>query len=252
MTSTMPIRRWAARGGAAAFTVVALVTGMQVAVTGAAQASAKPSPGTQHVTGHLYPVAGHHAYAAACAKPRAGHAACLALVRTNVTARPRNAHPDAIPGGVGYGPAQLQSAYKLPSSTAGAGQTVAVVDAFNDPNAASDLAAYRLAAGLPGVWSWMFLGGEPERRDQPAARQTRVPAGGTWRSRWTLTWCRRPARYVTSSWSRPAARARQTSVPRSTARWPWVPSSCPTARAARKQRPTQPWTLSSTTTRASR
>ena len=156
MTSTTPIRRWAARGGAAAFTVVALVTGMQVAVTGAAEASAKPNPGTQHVTGHLYPVAGHHAYAAACAKPRAGHAACLALVRTNVTARTRNAHPDAIPGGVGYGPAQLQSAYKLPSSTAGGGQTVAVVDAFNDPNAASDLAAYRLAAGLPACGAGCF------------------------------------------------------------------------------------------------
>ena len=156
MTSTTPIRRWAARGGAAAFTVVALVTGMQVAVIGAAQASAKPSPGTQHVTGHLYPVAGHHAYAAACAKPRAGHAACLALVRTNVTARTRNAHPDAIPGGVGYGPAQLQSAYNLPSSTAGGGQTVAVVDAFNDPNAASDLAAYRSSAGLPACGSGCF------------------------------------------------------------------------------------------------
>ena len=110
MKSNAPIRRWATRSGAAAFTVVALVTGMQVAATGAAQASAKPNPGIQHVTGHLYPVAGHHHYGAACAKATAGHAACLALVRTDVTPHRRAAHPNAIPAGIGYGPAQLQSA----------------------------------------------------------------------------------------------------------------------------------------------
>jgi hypothetical protein len=156
MKSNTPIRRWATRSGAAAFTVVALVTGMQVAATGAAQASTKPTPGTQHVTGHLYPVAGHHNYGAACAKATAGHAACLALVRTNVTPHRRAAHPNAIPAGIGYGPAQLQSAYSLPSSSAGAGQTVAIVDAYNDPNAASDLAAYRSAAGLPACGAGCF------------------------------------------------------------------------------------------------
>jgi Putative Ig domain len=151
------VHRWAARGAAAAFTAVALVTGMQAAVTGTAQASAQPSPaGHQHVAGHLYPVAGHHDYARACATPKAGHMACLALVRTNVKARPRAAHPDAIPSGVGYGPSSLQSAYVLPSSTAGSGETVAVVDAYNDPNAASDLATYRSAAGLPACGSGCF------------------------------------------------------------------------------------------------
>jgi subtilase family serine protease len=49
----------------------------------------------------------------------------------------------------GYGPADLQSAYKLPSSTAGSGQTVAIVDAYDDPNAESDLAVYRSQYGLP-------------------------------------------------------------------------------------------------------
>jgi len=99
----------------------------------------------------LYPVAGQHDYAAACARATAGHAACLSLVRTNVTPHRRAAHPNAIPAGVGYGPADLQSAYSLPSSTAGAGQTVAVVDAFSNPDIASDLAAYRSAAGLPAA-----------------------------------------------------------------------------------------------------
>ena len=51
----------------------------------------------------------------------------------------------------GYGPAQLQGAYGLTSASAadGAGETVAIVDAFNDPNAASDLSHYRSAMGLP-------------------------------------------------------------------------------------------------------
>ena len=54
----------------------------------------------------------------------------------------------AAPAG-GYGPADLQSAYALPSGTAGAGQTVAIVDAFDDPKAESDLATYRSTYGLP-------------------------------------------------------------------------------------------------------
>jgi hypothetical protein len=48
----------------------------------------------------------------------------------------------------GYGPADLASAYNLPAG-AGAGTTVAIVDAYDDPNAESDLAAYREANGLP-------------------------------------------------------------------------------------------------------
>jgi len=51
--------------------------------------------------------------------------------------------------GSGLTPAELQSAYKLPSSTAGIGQTVALVDAYDDPTAESDLATYRSAYGLP-------------------------------------------------------------------------------------------------------
>jgi subtilase family serine protease len=42
----------------------------------------------------------------------------------------------------GLSPANLRSAYDLPSS-GGSGQTVAIVDAYNDPNAESDLKKYR-------------------------------------------------------------------------------------------------------------
>ncbi|MGW7003187.1 S53 family peptidase [Streptomyces sp. NPDC054933] len=54
--------------------------------------------------------------------------------------------PNATPSG--YGPSDLLSAYKLPSG-GGTGQTVAIVDAYNDPNAESDLATYRSQYGLP-------------------------------------------------------------------------------------------------------
>lgn len=49
----------------------------------------------------------------------------------------------------GLSPCQLQSAYALPSQVAGAGRTVAIVDALDDPYAESDLAVYRAAYGLP-------------------------------------------------------------------------------------------------------
>lgn len=51
----------------------------------------------------------------------------------------------------GYGPRDLQSAYSLPSSNHGAGQVVAVVDAYDNPNVASDLAFYRSTFGLPAA-----------------------------------------------------------------------------------------------------
>jgi hypothetical protein len=86
-------------------------------------------------------------YRAACtSNPARGHAACLALIRTDVPAH-KGASPFVTPSG--YGPAQLQSAYSLPSSTAGGSATVALVDAYDDPNAASDLAVYRSQFGLP-------------------------------------------------------------------------------------------------------
>jgi subtilase family serine protease len=58
------------------------------------------------------------------------------------------AGPQIMSGPTGLGPPQIQSAYKLSGLNA-AGRTVAVVDAFNDPNAAADLATYRKAYGLP-------------------------------------------------------------------------------------------------------
>jgi subtilase family serine protease len=44
---------------------------------------------------------------------------------------------------LGYGPSDLQSAYSLTSATSGSGQKVAIVDAFDDPNAFTDVNVYR-------------------------------------------------------------------------------------------------------------
>lgn len=49
----------------------------------------------------------------------------------------------------GFGPADLASAYNLPTTTAGSGQTVGIVDYGNDPNAEADLGVYRSTYGLP-------------------------------------------------------------------------------------------------------
>ncbi|MFC1414375.1 peptidase S8 [Streptacidiphilus sp. N1-12] len=79
---------------------------------------------------------------------QAGQMACNALRVTNTTEHIHalGVTPDATPSG--FGPSSLLSAYKLPAN-GGAGQTVAIVDAYNDPAAAADMAVYRSQFGLP-------------------------------------------------------------------------------------------------------
>ncbi|MFF4898331.1 putative Ig domain-containing protein [Streptomyces sp. NPDC001068] len=75
---------------------------------------------------------------------KAGQASCFAQRRTDIKQQLASALA-AAPSGLS--PSNLHSAYNLPS-TGGSGLTVAVVDAYNDPNAASDLATYRSQFGL--------------------------------------------------------------------------------------------------------
>jgi hypothetical protein len=49
----------------------------------------------------------------------------------------------------GYTPSDLASAYEFSPSATGAGQTVAIVDAYNDPNINSDLQTFDANYGLP-------------------------------------------------------------------------------------------------------
>ncbi|HEY2286378.1 MAG TPA: putative Ig domain-containing protein [Streptosporangiaceae bacterium] len=116
----------------------------------AAGASAQPARPAQAA-------AGHH-WKRACPLAKAGHAACNVIVNADVAERPSMAITPAAtaPTTDGFGPSSLQSAYQLPSSTAGSGQTVAVVDAMDDPNAAADLATYRSDFGLPACGSGCF------------------------------------------------------------------------------------------------
>ena len=91
---------------------------------------------------------GNHHPEKVCGAPgRPDAARCHAQVQIDdATGKP------FITGGpAGFGPADLQSAYALSSasSTKGGGATVAIVDAFDDPNAESDLAVYRNQVGLP-------------------------------------------------------------------------------------------------------
>ncbi len=79
-----------------------------------------------------------------CASPLSGGVQCFGRA-----IRPaKQAGPQIMAGPTGLGPAQIQSAYKLAGLNA-SGRTVAIVDAFDDPNAASDLNTFRSAYGLP-------------------------------------------------------------------------------------------------------
>ena len=89
--------------------------------------------------------AGKHAVRV-CARAVTG-ASCQALRVDPATSASGVTPAAATPSGLF--PADLQSAYKLPSATAGAGRTVAIVDAFDDPAAESDLGVYRSQFGLP-------------------------------------------------------------------------------------------------------
>src|SRR5207237_4189867 len=82
------------------------------------------------------------AHAPVCGVAAAGSARCHSHVRVEPTG-----NPAATAGPTGYDPAGLIAAYKLPT-TGGVGQTIAIVDAFDDPNAESDLAVYRSTFGL--------------------------------------------------------------------------------------------------------
>src|SRR4029079_11160136 len=123
---------WTGAAGAA----TAAPSSSVAAPTGATvTAPAKPAAKTTTAT---------YSHACSTAVPhRLAH--CDALVRTDRGAKA--VQPNALPAGLG--PADLQSAYKLPSATAGSGQTVAIVDAQDDPTAESDLATYRSTYGLP-------------------------------------------------------------------------------------------------------
>jgi subtilase family serine protease len=117
---------------------VAAVTAVAAAALGVPSAAAATAS----------PAAAHHSSKRTCAAAPAGYAACLARVVTDSAGHPithklaRNTTP------AGYGPSDIRTAYNL-AGASGGGRTVAIVDAYNDPTAESDLAVYRSQYGLP-------------------------------------------------------------------------------------------------------
>lgn len=93
-----------------------------------------------------------------CPPPKPGSATCFALVRrpapsseaARAGVRPFTVNAGASESGPAGGltPAQLASAYGYDPSASGAGQTVAIVDAFDDPKIEANLAKFDTQYGL--------------------------------------------------------------------------------------------------------
>jgi subtilase family serine protease len=112
------------------------------AAVAAVAALALAAPFARGVSAATHAPTQRYSFIHSCGAAVAGMARCGAILRVD------NVHPNASSPG-GYNPPDLQSAYALPSSTAGSGQTVAIVDAYDDPNAENDLGVYRAQFGLP-------------------------------------------------------------------------------------------------------
>ncbi|WP_327118353.1 carboxypeptidase regulatory-like domain-containing protein [Streptomyces sp. NBC_01341] len=136
--STHPAFRILGRGAATLGAAALALLGAQpsaLAVAPAAPAHSAPAPVT-HAAASLEPL---------CGSPGEGEAACLALRAADQTPLLRLSAATTPPG---LGPKDIQSAYSLPAD-GGAGQTIAIVDAYDNPNAEADLAVYRAQYGLP-------------------------------------------------------------------------------------------------------
>ncbi|MEZ0107681.1 hypothetical protein ABH920_001673 [Catenulispora sp. EB89] len=185
--------RISSRLRATARLATAVALGSALAVAGASGATASPAPaatssasanliaaeaaGSAHASQPALSTANQGSTHACSAVIVVGHQSCFALKRNGVGVSSNAVSPNAIPSGVGYGPSQLQSAYNLTSTSAsnGSGRTIALVDAYDDANAASDLAAYRSAAGLPaGTFSKVNQNG------QTSPLPSAPPAGDDW------------------------------------------------------------------------
>ena len=162
---TVPARSW---GGAPASAWRHLATGVVglASLCAVSLASALPvaAVSSNHATSGIHLVHGARgslsenvcSYATApgvahCNVSRRVDANALSEFPRRSSLNPRTHAPIASPSVIGnggaYDPSYLQSAYNVASLAAahggGVGQIVAVVDAYDDPNLASDLAFYR-------------------------------------------------------------------------------------------------------------
>ena len=122
-----------------------------VAVQAESQAAVPPVPASASFVAAPQIAGSMPGVRQACSTPsRPGEMACMALISSTAHRSGHQAGASS-PAGSSYGPSQLQDAYGLASAASkpADGETVAIVDAYNDPSASADLAAYRSAYGLP-------------------------------------------------------------------------------------------------------
>ncbi len=142
--------------GTAVGVLAGLILGFSAAVPAAA-------PATPVQSGAVTPLAAsNYSLRPVCGAPAPGRASCMAveLVPRTAAARART-HPlgmalvrgkqaasPAAGGAYGLRPQDLHGAYELPDSAPTA-QTIALIDAYNDPTAEADLRVYSEEFGLP-------------------------------------------------------------------------------------------------------
>ncbi|MEV7326322.1 kelch repeat-containing protein [Streptomyces sp. NPDC093970] len=133
-----PRRRRPATGVLLLTTVLLATLGAQAPVQAAGSGTAaRPAAAPHGRPGQVEPLCGP-------AKPH--QFTCFGLLRTDVEAHKGLRKAADAPDG--FGPTDLRDAYGLPSD-GGAGRTIAVVDAYDNPDAEADLAVYRAQFGLP-------------------------------------------------------------------------------------------------------
>jgi len=162
------LRRAAALTGAALSVALAMAS----LTTGPASA-ATPQVSTSSATGSIVPNVApvrSGALSQVCSTPKqAGIASCL-IIRDDKGRKGLGVRHTSATAPSGYGPSDLLSAYNLPSD-GGEGATIAIVDAYDDPTAAADLAVYREQFGLPALAPGQFrkVNQEGFPGDYPAA-----------------------------------------------------------------------------------
>ena len=118
--------------------VVPLVATLAIAACNGGAAGIPGTSGATTLQSHRVTDWQAKGYAPACPQV-VGKPTCLAILQSKSGVSPAVA---------GWGPTDFQTRYNLPSSTKGSGQIVAIVDAYDNPNVANDLAQYRSNFGL--------------------------------------------------------------------------------------------------------
>jgi Subtilase family len=133
--------------------VLAVAAVLGLSLVGAPATGSPQTAGAQQPQAEVKQVCNEESSSGQSAGPESWRATCLALVQSNAAGKPLTSDPKATEAKLppGHSVAQLQAAYGLTQAAAskGADQTIAVVNAYDAPNAEQDLAVYRQMYGLP-------------------------------------------------------------------------------------------------------